>query len=165
MDAIWLPVFRQSDDLQAAKVAMDESKHSGVIVVDADRYDLVCIGSVMDAIGRGATKLSEASDRDPVHLAGVADAAHNGVDLIRPLKTRTEYEALLRRVNRTYVLVAHAYTSGLLVTMRESDAASLSSTYYCNGSKTHYFPKPSVKVGEDCPKCLGFPKGKIFLKP
>jgi hypothetical protein len=167
MDAVWLPVLWKNESLKNAVTAMKEAKTSGLLVEGDERFDVVMLESVEQALGRGVRTLGEVQDREPALLPEPGDAAARHLDLIRPLRTGMEYQELLDNAGRTYALVAHAYDWGLVVTRHESgrQALSRSNTYYCRGgTRTHYFPRPEVQVGEECPKCLGQPKGQIFLR-
>jgi hypothetical protein len=167
MDAVWLPVLWQGDTPQNAMVAMEEAKCSGFLVENEDRYEVVSIEAVKEALGRDARTLAQVRQKEPVYLVRLDDAVAAGVDLIRPLRTATQYEALLDKAGYRYALVAHAYEMALVVSGREAyrKQFSQSNTYYCfGGSTTHFFPRPNVRVNDDCPKCLGQPKGKIRQK-
>jgi hypothetical protein len=164
MDAVWLPVVWRGESLENALAAMEGMNRSGVLVEGDDSYDVVVKESVEYALKSGATMLAQVGRRDPVYVPE-ANAAPL-VDLIRPLRTAGAYETLLAGVGRSYALVAHAYDVGLVVTRHEGvrKAVSQSNTYYCQGGPTtHYFPRPEVRVNEECPKCVGQPKGRIFL--
>jgi hypothetical protein len=162
MDAVWLPVLKRTVDLHQVLTAMDEAKRSAVMVEDAEGCDLVYIGSVLEALDQGVQTLSNLGGLEAVHVADIPDANAYQVDLIRPLRTPLEYERLLETVVGPYAMVALAHERGLLVTLHEGAArdASQWNTWYCNGPVTHYFPKPTVQVGDNCPKC----EGSIFLR-
>ena len=165
MDAVWLPALTSVHSLKDAVAVMHDSKRSGVLVESAGSCKLVYIGSVLEAIDRGATMMAELREGDAVHTARADDATRYGVDLIHPLHTRFEYEMLLDTERAPYSVVAQAYNHALIVTRHERFERMLNagSTYYCDGPQRHYFPSPDVQVGEDCPKCSVRPKGKIFL--
>lgn len=165
---MWLPVLAKGDSLVDSMIAMHDSLGCAVLVEGTtDDYSLVYVGNVLEALDRNARTLEEADQGDLVHLATAADATRYRVDLVQPLRTRLQYETLLDAVGASYSVVALARDRALVVTRHESmrELLSHSSTYYCDGSTTHYFPSPIVQVDSDCLKCLGSPKGKIFLKP
>lgn len=168
MDAVWLPVLWQGETPADAITAMEKAGCSGFLVEnDEDRYDIVSLEDLQRALGQNPRTLEQVQQRAPIYLVRIDDATSHGVDLIRPLRTFRQYEALLDHVGHHYALVAHAYEMALVVTGRERYRKhfSQSNTYYCaGGSTTHYFPRPDVHVGDDCPKCVGQPKGKIYQK-
>lgn len=168
MDAMWLPVLAKEDRLVDSMIAMHDSLGCAVLVRGkTDDYSLVYVGNVLEALDRNARTLAETDKGDLVHLATAADATQYRVDLVQPLRTAFEYETLLDALGASYSVVGLARDRALVVTRHESMRALLShaSTYYCDGSTTHYFPSPMVQVGSECPKCIGHSKGKIFLKP
>ena len=166
MDSVWLPSLTSVDSLQDAVDAMKDSRRAGVVVQGGGGYQLAYIGSILEAIDRGSTVLAELHTSDAVHIALIDDANRFGIDLVHPLNTQLQYEQLLDFNRTEYSVVAQAHAHALVVTRHEQLERTLNSanTYYCNGPARHYFPYPAVKVGEDCPSCLGRPKGKIHLK-
>jgi hypothetical protein len=166
MDVLWLPVIWPNDTLDNVLAAIDSAGRSAAVVQQDDGYELVWVGSVLEAQARGAVTLAQVTDREPVHVADVSDAAMHGVDLVRPLRTPAQYEHLLDKVSCAYAVVAHAHQTALVVTQHEGQTAEAShaNRYYCDGASTHFFPKPVVGVGQPCPKCVGAPKGTIALK-
>jgi hypothetical protein len=168
MDAVWLPVLNVHESLKNAVDAMRLHKCSGLLVEDDGSYNIAYIGSVLRAIDQHKKTLKSISfgSDDTVLLANNRNASQFKVDLVRPMRTGTQYEVFLDSKKSNYSVVAQARDFALVVTRHEQlrDMLAQSNTFYCDGKPKHYFPRPMVTVSQDCPSCVGPNKGKIFQK-
>jgi hypothetical protein len=134
MDAVWLPVMWKSAPLEGAVSSMKHARREALLVEDDKGYDVVLLRDIEVAMTQGIRTLAQMSGSS-VYVVDSADAKLSGVDLIRPLRTVPQYEALLDLKGHSYALVAHAYEMALVVTRYEGQRAEMApaNTYYCAG--------------------------------
>ncbi len=140
-----------------AVTLLKERRRSGLVVEkDEEHYRLHYIGALLKARddGKPAT-VGQLKGGHDLLIPDQKTTTRFGLDLIRPLRTGTAYEAALDDSRREYALVGEVGDTVAVVTRHELLTEMLVDStggYRCTGSPTHYFPEPGVHVNDRCPQ-------------
>jgi hypothetical protein len=101
-----------------------------------------------------ALAVSGGVEYETMLLLGDSHAQRFRIDLVRPLRSWQEYETLFLTESSSFALAGATLDSALVVTAHEGggEALTLTGGYQCDGTPTHYFPRPRVSAGQTCPK-------------
>jgi hypothetical protein len=162
MQTIWLPLLRCGEELERAIERMDGEHVSSAVVEHPDLYRLIFIGSVLEAMDMHIRELRELHEWSPLRPMRRDDVARYELDPGDPFRTSKQYERMLDMEGASYSLAAVDKDRVLVVTRHESSLNEMaqSNAFKCSRAP-HYFPRPLVSSGDECPKCVGTPKGRI----
>jgi len=154
MDSLDVPLCSSHESIVNALEDLRARNRSGIVVQGKAGYSLLHAGDLLYARDKGLTTLADISGGEPVIGLQKHHAKEFSLSVEFPASTSTEYETFLRSINHRYTLLSATGQSATIVTASESDAGALRLTggYQCDGTPTHYFPRPRVSDGEVCPK-------------
>jgi hypothetical protein len=160
MEAVSLPLVLKTETVHQALARLKSTERSGVVVDDGkDIFRLLYAGDLLVAREACTKFLSDVPAGEQIHLVSQADVKAHNLDLVRPLSSESQYNQLFANLAENFALIGADHDTAMLVTRHEIERETLVMTggYQCNGTPIHYFPRPSVKVGEPCPRagCTG----------
>jgi hypothetical protein len=167
MDAVPLPVYLQSDrtPISQALAQLRQLSRGAIVLQDGSRLQLLFAGDLLRARAQGTINVQSVRvDRELTVIADEA-AQERSLDLRNPFNSQEQYATYFNVLNTDYAVPA-SQTRGLgrslgpgpgmavVITRSETLGAALrmAGGYECDGEPRHYFPEPSVSVGERCPE-------------
>jgi hypothetical protein len=157
MQAISLPLLSNQDSLHLALARLKSHERAGVVVHDGyQQFRLLHAGELLAAREAGKQFLSEVAGGESVYVIEPLEATNYKLDLVQPMRTPASYQNMLTASASEFALVGADYDTAMIVTRSEEYERALRSTggYECNGPTKHFFPRPRVKAGDDCPLCV-----------
>lgn len=157
MDVISLPLLSNQDSLHLALARLKSHERAGVVVHENyHQFRLLHAGELLAAREAGQQFLFEVAGGESVDVMTLTDAMNHELDLVQPLQTPVSYQNMFSTIASQFALVGADHDMAMIVTRSESDVEALHSPggYECNGTPKHYFPRPKVKAGDSCPRCL-----------
>jgi hypothetical protein len=163
MDSIDVPIYKQSGriGIDDALGELRRKERGGVLIQDGNRYRLLFAGDLLRARRAGVLNVQDVSGGEPVMVTTEEHAISHGLDLHEPHRTRRQFENILDYYNHSYTLPmpSQPSTTGTttitkVVTRSEDLGQMLRMTggYECTGEPKHFFPRPYVRAGDNCPR-------------
>jgi CBS domain-containing protein len=165
MEAIDLPLIPSSTSVADALDVLEQKKRAGLIVENGNEYTLLYWRHLLQADHDQIRLVSGINDGIPVHLLTHQDAITHSIDLVRPLKSIAQYGGFFSHPSREsldFALAGATQDVAIVVTRSEAYKDLLASStggFKCTGRPVHFFPDPTVKNGDRCPKyppCRGY---------
>src|SRR5712691_10024298 len=95
MDTLSLPLIHAGVSLTEALNHLKTERRSGLVVEDGDTYRLLHAGDLLRARAAGARTLDQVQEGEPAILLQDIHVQEFGIDLVRPLRTRSQFKQLL----------------------------------------------------------------------
>jgi hypothetical protein len=157
MDSLVLQLVRPSTSVVDALELLKASRRGGLVRQNPypyDSYDLIYAGALLRARAKGVRLISGVTEAETIMFVDMPTVRSFDLDAVKPFQTADSYEKLLDHHRVSFGIVGETTADVMIVTRHEWQTAALSVTggFQCNGTPTHYFPMPSVALGQRCPE-------------
>lgn len=135
--------------------ALQQRSQSALLFGPSDDLKLIWVGQLREALETGVTRLRDVEGEE-VAEASEPTRSTWSIAVTEPPDMYDEmgqvFESVIPKLD--YAAMDLTGSSASLMTRSERRAGLISSfqTYRCNGKTPHYFPRPSVNDGQNCPR-------------